>query len=417
MITDLHRSLSPTDTLLNARRALYGMAVDFLAEPRREPTTAGPATTLIDSPLLHRAVRDAVVSNGRLAERDLERARRLAARAVHVAAAGCRIPVLSEPDADTVLDDVLRTLDGGSGTHARFLTPRHGNRFDADLRTVQDGLDLAVATVPDLAHDLLPHVCMIAMLDSADTNTVHSASLREYPGLIFTGGPGTPVEAAEMIIHEAAHQKLFDLALVLDMLGPESDACPPFSPPWRAPGVSWPLEQCLAAFHAYRCLAEFTDTLGDACAPSAVHPGSLLPDARRRSASIGRWLVERSPYLGLDARRLVGGLLGVEIPTMYVPAPPPLPSAAAVTVDPSLRLDVLATPGPVLVGRSARPHDFYFLGPDSGRVLELLRVSRLDGTISAFARERGIRRPDAQAIVTSILSDLAALNLVSVTDR
>lgn len=419
MITDLHRSLSPTDTLLSARRALYRMAVDFLAQPRHRDALSGSAgAALLDSPFLHRAVLDAMVGDdAMLSDHDLERANRIAARAVHVVAGGCDIPVLAEPDADSVLDDVLRMLDGDSGSHAQFLTPRDEERFLAGLHMVQEGLDLATATVPTLLRDLLPHVCMIAMLDGAGTNAVHSASLREYPGLIITGGPGTALEAAEMIIHEAAHQKLFDMALVLDVLRPESDTAPAFAPPWRAPAVTWPLEQALAAFHAYSCLAEFADALDAAHPPSELHAASLLPEARRRSVLIGSWLVAQSPYLGLDARAVVGGLLAVEVSQGHASAPRPLVGATAVTVDPNLRVDVLAAPGPVLVGRSARPPDFYFLGPDSGRVLELLRGRQpVDSAISTFARERGLGRSDAHAVVTSILSDLAALDLISVTD-
>lgn len=418
MIPELHRLLSSTPTLLRARRALYGMAIDFLSDDghRASLVPLADRSEVVDSPLLHRAVHDAMATGGALRVSDLARVIQVARGTTHIASSDCRVPVLTEPAADVLLGDVLRTLSNGDdGSPAHFLTPERGDRFTRGLRRLQEGVDLAETTCPALLRDLLPHVSLIAMLDDSQAAGVHSASLRDYPGLVLTGGPGTALEAAEVIVHEAAHQKFFDLALVHDVLGPESDTCPTFAPPWREAGTRWPLEQCLAAFHAYNCLAEFADGLGRAVAPHALHSGSLLPHAPLRSRVIGHWLTDRSTFLGRDARVLVGGLLGVEVPTTYAPAPSMI-DPAAVTVDPSLRLDFDVEAGPVLVGRSERPHDFYFLGPDSGLVLELLRIHRpLDATILAFARERGIARLDAQKIVTSVLSDLAALDLVSVS--
>jgi hypothetical protein len=36
---------------------------------------------------------------------------------------------------------------------------------------------------------------------------------------------------AEKLVHEGAHQKLFDLAITHDLLTADFDRCPPFHPP------------------------------------------------------------------------------------------------------------------------------------------------------------------------------------------
>ncbi len=178
--------------------------------------------------------------------------------------------------------------------------------FVDDRENVLAGIELAVERAPELARDLLQHVSLFAVLGGPDAGRIASASAREYPGLILLPAASSPVEVAEGLIHEGAHQLFFDLAITrafLDVTGP----VPRFRPSWAADdAVSWPFEQAVAAFHAYVCLA----ALADRFALQELHSYSLMPHAKMRSAEIGDWIDTVRDGLGVDGRRFVGLLQG-----------------------------------------------------------------------------------------------------------
>ena len=105
---------------------------------------------------------------------------------------------------------------------------------------------------------------------------VVSASSRHVPGLVLLR-PGGPLDVAEALIHEAAHQRLFDMAITRDLLRADADGQPGFPPSWRR--VVWPVEQTLAAFHAYACLAELSRAVPAAERIASLGPHSVLPEA------------------------------------------------------------------------------------------------------------------------------------------
>jgi antitoxin (DNA-binding transcriptional repressor) of toxin-antitoxin stability system len=410
-IPDLHARLSGPEALLGARRALCRMAVRLLADG----ASAGDilrSTDVLDSPLLRHAVHRALAAGGAPLRCDVAGAGALAASPDRVDAAGFSIAVASHPNAARVLAGVLDRLGGGQ-QRMSVLTGASGPRFSETLDRVRAGVEVALTASPALLHDLLPHVTLIALLDQAAG--VQSASLREFPGIVLVAEPRSPLAAAEMLVHEAAHQKFFDLALVHDLLDVHSDACPPFTPPWRDPGTRWPIEQSLAALHTYACLAQLAVDVERVLGPQPVGPGSLLPEAAERVRVIGGWLLAHSAYLAPDARFLVDGLLGLEAQ----PAPVrtegrSILDSRRVTVDPSLRIDLDAAPGRVLVARSAQRCEFYFLDPDSGLLLDLLRDMPLPAAVGAFASRRQLQRSDAEQRAGSILPQLAAADLVSI---
>ena len=146
--------------------------------------------------------------------------------------------------------------------------------------------------------------------------------MREFPGLILLPEPRCPSEVAEALVHEGAHQRFFDLALTRRVLGDGSPTR--FTPPWAPAGrAPWPFEQCVAAFHAYCCLA-FAGALGGHPAP---HTGSLLPVAAHRASVLGEWLHGHGEQLGPDGQSLIGRLTGREF--ALPPAPTDAPDALA----------------------------------------------------------------------------------------
>jgi hypothetical protein len=183
--------------------------------------------------------------------------------------------------------------------------------FPAASALVVAGLELAASISSSLVDDLLPHVAGFAMITGAEHGRLGSASLRDYPGLIVLPRPSSALEVAEALVHEGAHQLLFDLCVTCTMLGTSDSATPTFRPSWSpASRPTWPLAQALAAFHAYTCLATFFQLINASDASTVVHDSSLLPQAAQRADEIGGWLVHHSEHLGTDGRDFVRLLRG-----------------------------------------------------------------------------------------------------------
>jgi len=412
-IPELHARLSQPEDLLRARRALCRMAMQLLAadEDRTSLNECVRSPALLDSPLLRHAVHEALAA-GAPSRCDWVGVRTLANGPRRLTVAELSVAVVSHPDARHMLADVLSRFGGGP-TAMSLLTASSEPRFSRDLTSLTAGLELALTASSAMIHDLLPHVSLVAILN--DAAGVRSASLREYPGLVLVASPQSALAAAEMLVHEAAHQKFFDLALVHDLLNTVSDTCPPFAPPWHHAGTLWPIEQTLAALHTYACLAQLARDVDGTPGQQPVDARSLLPAAPERVDVIGQWLIAHSAYLGPDARFLVNALLNLE-PTYAQQESDSRsePNNAVVRAHPCLHIDLDAASGRVLVGRSEQPYDFYFLDPDSGLLLELLRERQLEQAIRDFARRRHLDRRQAERLTASILPRLATAGLISV---
>jgi hypothetical protein len=215
------------------------------------------------------------------------------------------VHIIDVPDAA----EVLSLMAPGIGVEAVAVLARRseGPRVDQAVGHLRDGLDLARTCVPDLVDDLLPHVSCVAFLDDADGRCpIHSATLRAVPGLLLMAEPRSAVAAAEMFVHEAAHARLFDMMMVLDLVRP-GDGSAGFCPPWRGPDVVWPVEQCVAAAHAYAALAELARSLPEGM---VLASWSLLGHAAERASSIVDWLSDHVDRLGTDAPKFLGRLRG-----------------------------------------------------------------------------------------------------------
>jgi hypothetical protein len=278
---------------------------------------------------------------------------------------------------------------------------------------LREGVALARQVSPELIDDLLPHVALVGIVDPHRAGRLASASPRDFPGLILLKGTPSTIEVAEALIHESAHQKLFDLAITYDLLNAGSDRCPPFHPPWAPEERRWPLEQTLAAFHAYACLAGFWQDVRRTAGTCTVGADSLLPVASKRSEVIGQWLLNRGDHLGTNAHTLLEGLLGQRPRTTGSGESRGSSLADSYHIDPGLVIRHTGSPDRVLVGNSTQPPQLFWVSGDAATVLEFLGHKPLGEVVDTLTHRW--RTPPFAVIdrLTTLLSDLCASGLVT----
>jgi hypothetical protein len=312
-IRDLHASFGAVDELLERRRAIYRLTLEAASAEGGTGVSATEllAEAVVDNPAVRGHLAEVL---GGTAELDLRNLWTLDDLVVVPSAPGQEAPVrlVSRPETADALRGALRRLGadlGDPGFVARpdILLLAGAAGFDAVARTVSTGVAMALDLAPELIEDLLPHVALFAVLQGEAAGRLGSASVREYPGLVLLPEPRTPLEVAEALVHEGAHQKFFDLAMTNHVLA--TAPAQRFSPPWSVERAGWPFEQCVAAFHAYCCLRAFFDRIPDTV---ELHDHSLLPVAAERAACIGNWLVGHGGHLGAEGQAFVGGLNGRE---------------------------------------------------------------------------------------------------------
>ncbi|WP_089958926.1 aKG-HExxH-type peptide beta-hydroxylase [Lentzea xinjiangensis] len=358
----LHAAIAPAAALVEERRTLYRLAADLFT----------PGTELSDNLADHPIVRYEI---GRaLAGHDGPDWARLArASAMRVRDAG--IAVVADPAAAELLEAPLRIV-APPGTRPQPLTEADGERFDLVCSIVAEGVRLFRALAPRMAEDLLAHVSMLAVLKKETSGGVVSASSRYVPGIVLIDEPSLPMEVAEALVHEGAHEKFFDLAITREFLDAAAEEEDCFVNSWSR--ARWPLEQTFAAWHAYSCLAQFHTTIG------AHQPGpdSLLPKARERADEIGRWLIEHETALRADSRWLLRSLFGeaagelagertaqvdVRSDVDYVTLCAEIREDGNFRVVPDVRIRRAGT-GRAVVGRATRPPDLFWLDTDASWV-------------------------------------------------
>lgn len=406
----LHAAIAPSSALQGERRALYQFAADLLE--------GGSSRILdldvIDSPLVRNRIGDALAGRSRFSYSALVGISAVA----DTAGATQDLPVASRPAANTLLagalDDIGAQLGGqrvGSGPPG-LLTTADGEQFASALAVLRDGVALAQSVSPELIEDLLMHVALVAILDPQRAGGLASASSRAFPGLIMLESPRSSIEAAEALVHEGAHQKLFDLAITHDLLNASSERCPPFHPPWAPEEHRWRLERTLAAGHAYACLDRFGQDAGVTSGTRAVGAGSLLPVAGERSKIIGQWLLGQGHYLGTDAHILLEGLLGRK-PRTADTAPSHGLLANDYVIDTGWELRRCPSSNRVLVGRPAQPPLLYWVSEDAAALLELIDHEPLDKVVDRFAQRWQMSHGDVTDRLTKVLSDLSATGLLT----
>ena len=196
--------------------------------------------------------------------------------------------------------------------------------FVDDLRR---GCDLLALLLPELSASVLDHVRLVGVLGDEHLR-IASATFTGIPSTMFIPGEkvnSMPWQAAETLLHEAAHLKLIDLDAARSLYGPEI-----FSPQgggaltvraiWRwkeqGPLADWTIRRAWYAFHVYVHLALFfarvermEERLADDFGTPPV-PGRLgLERALGRAGYLGEELaahVER--MFDLDGRRFFAWL-------------------------------------------------------------------------------------------------------------
>ncbi|RAS64966.1 HEXXH motif-containing protein [Lentzea atacamensis] len=362
----LHARLAPAEALVDERRTLYRLAVGLFAPGTRL------SDNLADHPIVRYEIGRALAGHGGLDPARLREAAEMRVRDVGVA-------IAADPRAADVLEAPLRIV-APPGTSPRPLTEADGERFDTAVGVVADGVRLLRRLAPAMADDLLAHVSMLAVLKAETSGGVVSASSRYVPGVVLIDEPSAPIEVAEALVHEGAHEKFFDLAITREFLDASAEDAEYFETSWSH--ARWPLEQTFAAWHAYSCLAQFyllrgTEQLG---------PHSLLPKARERAAEIGDWLLAHEGDLRADARWLLRALTGE--PAVEVEEQPLKDVAVSREISKGDCFSVLpdvtcqrARSGRVVVGRATQPPTIFWLAPDASWVVDRLRH---DGTPISF---------------------------------
>jgi hypothetical protein len=410
-IPALHAAIAPSSALHGERRALYQLATELL--PGDCSLALGP--DIIDSPLVRNQIGDALAGRSGLT----------CSRLVGVSAladadnAAHDLPVASRSEANTLLVDALEFIGAELARQRemfgppRLLTESDGESFTSALTVLREGVVLAHSISPGLIDDLLTHVALVGILDPQQASGLTSASTRAFPGLVLMERPRSDIEAAEALVHEGAHQKLFDLGITHDLLTIDSDRCPPFHPPWAPKDRSWSLETALAACHAYACLARFALDAGVTSSNRAVGHGSLLPLANERKEIVGQWLLDNGHYLGSDAHTLLAGLLGRQPRTAGPDDRCAEPLAADYVVDAELVFRRCICSDRVLVGRPSRPPQLYWVSADAAALLKLLGHTPLDDVIDTFAQRWRVTRLDASDQLTAMLSHLSTSGIVT----
>ncbi len=307
-IQRLHSAFGSVDEILDRRRAIYRLTLQMAGvrtDDRLPDEVLSPA--VVDSPAVRAHLAD-VLSGTR--DLDMRQVRALDEPVVvpgdDTTEASVRLAATPTAARDLrgALDRLGAELDQPDfAVDPDALVLASSDAFGPVMRTVVEGVELAFDIAPELVGDLVPHVALLAVLNADAAGRLGSASVREFPGLVLLPEPRTPLEVAEAIVHEGAHQKFFDLAMTRSIL-----ATPPaerFSPPWSSEGAMWPFEQCVAAFHAYCCLSAFAaEVPGDV----ELHDHSLLPAATARADMIGSWLTDHGNAFGNDGQAFIGGL-------------------------------------------------------------------------------------------------------------
>ncbi|PDM38985.1 hypothetical protein CN643_16250 [Parageobacillus yumthangensis] len=125
-------------------------------------------------------------------------------------------------------------------------------------KTLQYSFELLTLLLPDLSKNVLPHVQMIAIVDTLGNreNLFESASTNDIPSTIFLSRlvVDNPIKTAEAILHESLHKKYADLLLIKPILRPgySAQTSRPIYITWR--DTYWPVDRVLAAFHVYTYL-------------------------------------------------------------------------------------------------------------------------------------------------------------------
>ena len=211
-----------------------------------------------------------------------------------------------------------------------------------DLRVLQDAVALLDRISPVLAQSALSHAQMVVLTPGTGCwRPVASCSLFELPGVVFLARSSlrSPWSVAEHLLHEALHQKLYDIRHTHSVLirdfetgSAAADGSSRVVSLWNtedAPGSNrWGLTRSLAAYHVYVHLAVYAssaeatyDATMSNSAPSYEQLGRVgAVTAFRRAAYLGDELLdEYGDELGPAGISLVEWLRQCQARTFPIP--------------------------------------------------------------------------------------------------
>jgi len=386
-IPAVHAAIAPVRTLVRDRRRLYQVAAELVCPDA--PSRLGYDVT--DSPIARHHIGNALAGRQGPDGAALVGIDDVVGPRGRVDTGVSDLVVASRPDADRLLAEALDAVgeeldrQHAASGRPRLMTETACERFDRALEVLRAGVALARSTSRELIDDLLPHITLVGIVDPQHAGRLASASPRRHPGLVLLESPQSSIDAAEALVHEGAHQKLFDLAITHDLLSDRSDECSLFHPPWKPTDRRWPLEQTLAAGHAYACLARFARDLNSSRGDQVIAPSSLLPLAGERCEMITEWLLEMAGYLGADAHVLLRGLSGIEPRPADLTIERPFRTDRSYTVAPGLQLHRCEDADRVLVGCPTQPPELFWVDADAARTLDLLAYKPLGEVVAALA--------------------------------
>lgn len=395
----VHNAFAAPLDVVGERRSLYRLAAALVG------VLGDVSDEVLDSPVVRHRLGQVLAGQGVLTNADLAMARAAIGVVVDVG-----LPVVADELARAALAVLLRIVEPVTGL--RLLT-KADESFDAALASVAEGVRLVREVGGPLAEDLLTHVDLLAIVDPVNGGGLVSASSRYFPGVVIIERPTTPVEVAEALVHEGAHQKFFDLMITRSFLGSSSDDAEEFVPSWA--GVRWPIEQAFAAWHAYQCLAQFAESAGSL----PVEPGSLLPMARERAAEIAKWLQAGHKYLLSDARWMLNVVRGSSEPDSSGTLVARPLSTGRYRINPLVRMGERLSTARRVVGRIGSPPALFWLDADPTTVLDLLSgqgggMSIEDGTAAVRALW-GVDAMVARERWSAALMTLAEAQLIETT--
>lgn len=417
-IPALHAAIAPPYALHQERRTLYQLAFELLDSSRGKGAPELDPD-VIDCPLTRHLIGEALAGHTGLMRSTLGS---LCAMAAADIGGTQRLRVASRPEANALLAEALGTIQAQVPLRQtplrplRLITEPDGPRFATALSLLRDGAALARSINSELADDLLTHITLIAIFDRRQSHGLTSASSRDFPGLVFLSEPLSSIEVAEALVHEGAHQKFFDLAITHDLFNADADQCLPFQPPWLPSKAPWPLEQTLAAYHAYACLAQFADDAGVPAGTRALGTGSLLPVAGARSRILSRWLMDCGDFLGSDACTLLDGLVGQRPRTSATTVDLPSSIPRGYAIDTPLEFRRCAPSERVLVARLTQPPQLYWVTDDAAALLALIPRMPHHDIIQVFTRRWQAPLTDTVKRISSLLSDLIGSGLLTARD-
>lgn len=242
----------------------------------------------------------------------------------------------SERKEDVQTKVFLNIYHGYEGRRSMLVTPT-----DQEFQVLRRSLELLRRIIPQITHSAMEHVHLVGICDAAPeaqerTLPFTSFTTLSIPSTIFINRSvlSNCWSAAESILHEALHEKLYDFQHTHSLLrsGYSLNTSPKVHAVWNRPtgeGSQWPVCRSTFAFHVYTYLSEFFLRLTEKFPEVEPEFGPRKDFNPRVSA---RRCLDRAHHLSFHIRKLsqelgAAGVALVDWLTAYLQAADPNPPA------------------------------------------------------------------------------------------